>query len=288
MDDKKAKKDDIVPFGKYKGQPIERLIADQSYLDWLMAQDWFRQKFQNIYTVIINYNTQPSETPEHNKMQVRFLSVVYQLKLAYLLLGANLFKFDQKHFDAHILKFWDDVRESLGTYTVTGKFYDGRSRLKEYLETINGASFLEMEKVKFEHNNVDVYYEISYGYGKYFGETPEDIYFQAHQLFRKISSYETKLKLAIELKPTVGDDFPSVLRQMQKNKSSTLVLQEYTGTGATWDEFIEYFKSQNINVVVEHQIEQVVIPSYNESLIVPVEKFLIPEDQKRPDDKWTF
>ena len=31
----------IVPFGRFKGQPVERLLADGSYCDWLLQQDWF-------------------------------------------------------------------------------------------------------------------------------------------------------------------------------------------------------------------------------------------------------
>jgi hypothetical protein len=29
---------DIVPFGKYKGQPVESLLADQDYMRWVVAQ----------------------------------------------------------------------------------------------------------------------------------------------------------------------------------------------------------------------------------------------------------
>lgn len=31
----------IVPFGKYKGQSVEAMIADGSYCEWLLAQPWF-------------------------------------------------------------------------------------------------------------------------------------------------------------------------------------------------------------------------------------------------------
>ena len=44
----------IVPFGKYKGQPVEVLAQDRPYLDWLTAQDWFRQRYEGIYTLIVN------------------------------------------------------------------------------------------------------------------------------------------------------------------------------------------------------------------------------------------
>ena len=31
-----------VPFGKYKGQPVIKLLEDKSYTDWLKKQDWFK------------------------------------------------------------------------------------------------------------------------------------------------------------------------------------------------------------------------------------------------------
>ena len=64
---------DVVNFGKYRGQPIEILASDRGYCDWLMAQPWFRERYQNLYTVIINNYQQPSETPEHNALQALFL-----------------------------------------------------------------------------------------------------------------------------------------------------------------------------------------------------------------------
>jgi hypothetical protein len=63
---------DLIPFGKYKGQPLEALQNDKKYLDWITSQDWFRDKYANIYNVIINNFQEPTETPEHNKIQVLF------------------------------------------------------------------------------------------------------------------------------------------------------------------------------------------------------------------------
>lgn len=75
----------IVPFGKYKGQPIETLAQDEQYLEWLSAQAWFREKYQNIYAIIINNFNTPSDTPEHNRIQVKFLDDNYRFKIAFLL-----------------------------------------------------------------------------------------------------------------------------------------------------------------------------------------------------------
>jgi hypothetical protein len=78
-------KGEVVPFGKYKGQPVEVLLADEGYRDWLMSQDWFRNRFGNIYQTIINYGAEPQETPEHNEMQASFLDDEQCFRLARLL-----------------------------------------------------------------------------------------------------------------------------------------------------------------------------------------------------------
>lgn len=71
----------VVPFGKYKDQPVEAMAADRDYMDWLLAQPWFKDKYQNIYTLIINNFTEPSETPEHNALQALFLDDAFVKKV---------------------------------------------------------------------------------------------------------------------------------------------------------------------------------------------------------------
>jgi len=68
---------DLVPFGKHKGKPLNALLDDREYLDWVLEQPWFRQKYGNIYQIVINNGQEPSETPEHNLMQARFLNARY-------------------------------------------------------------------------------------------------------------------------------------------------------------------------------------------------------------------
>lgn len=64
----------LVPFGKYKGQPVSVMQNDTQYCDWLATQDWFRERYANVYNqVIINNFTEPTETPEHNRLQMKFL-----------------------------------------------------------------------------------------------------------------------------------------------------------------------------------------------------------------------
>lgn len=81
---------EIVPFGKYKGQPAARLAADTDYCDWLTAQPWFASKYGNIYNIVISGGGEPQDSPEHNEMQARFLDDDWCLRLAALLTGRDL------------------------------------------------------------------------------------------------------------------------------------------------------------------------------------------------------
>jgi hypothetical protein len=60
---------DIVPIGKYKGQPIERLMGDQPYSEWLLAQAWFVERYAELAQLLrMGRLTEPQDTPEHNAM----------------------------------------------------------------------------------------------------------------------------------------------------------------------------------------------------------------------------
>jgi hypothetical protein len=76
---------EVVPFGKYKGQPVEMLAADTGYAEWLLSQPWFRQRYGNVYTILLNYGGEPQDSPEHNQMQAWFLDDAHCLGLAALL-----------------------------------------------------------------------------------------------------------------------------------------------------------------------------------------------------------
>ena len=42
----------LVPFGKYKGQPVSVMQNDTQYCDWLATQDWFRERYANVYNQV--------------------------------------------------------------------------------------------------------------------------------------------------------------------------------------------------------------------------------------------
>jgi hypothetical protein len=67
----------IIPIGKYKGQPVEVLQGDPAYTDWLTAQSWFRERYAGLFQIIVNNFQEPAETPEHNRLQARFLEPAF-------------------------------------------------------------------------------------------------------------------------------------------------------------------------------------------------------------------
>lgn len=49
----------FIPFGKYKGQLLEQIFdADQSYLEWLAQQDWFRAEFPTLHAAIVELDAE--------------------------------------------------------------------------------------------------------------------------------------------------------------------------------------------------------------------------------------
>lgn len=201
----------IIPFGKYKGQPVEVLAQDEAYMEWLASQDWFRQKYQNIYAVVINNFQAPSDTPEHNLMQGKFLDENYRFRVAWMLSYGSL-----------------------------------RDRL-------NYDTFAVMEC-----EGMDVRLEVSY-------EGPS-------------SDRQKIIHMYLEIKPTVGDDYPAVLRQIitssaYKNWKAKkfgqgddkidgmrfcLIVGSYSGV-IDREQLVEYFDTASVKVLFESEINELAL-----------------------------
>src|ERR1700722_16010655 len=66
-----------VPFGKYKGQPLEIMLSDANYVSYQKQQPgfmkWLQDNHITIYNIFTSGAPQVQDTPEHNKLQARFL-----------------------------------------------------------------------------------------------------------------------------------------------------------------------------------------------------------------------
>ena len=200
----------LVPFGKYKDQPVSRLLADKSYTDWCKSNHVF-DKVKNIYNVIYNIqtNTNDAPTPEHNKLQNRFLDKKYQLRLL------------------NVLNLRDDVDV----------------------------------KCVFEANNWDLRF-----------------YLEKEALVQPDAScriIEYRLNYGIEIKPLLGDDYPSVLRKMltqiQRYKCDrhALLIGEFQSTAATIAQLREVFAQHKIKIVFFSELDAIG-EAHNELSVTPI------------------
>jgi len=201
---------EIVPFGKYKDQPVEVLLADQQYVGWLINQPWLKDvKFQAIYNTIVNFTSPPEDTPEHNAMQARFLVPI--------------------------------VRRAIYAFVALREVGPDEKQM-----------VLRDCSVKFECNGWDV------------ALNPADCF----------DNWATGV--AIEIKPSVGDDFPAVLRQMNARKPiprtdrpynigtwnpkyRVLYTDKFTCSNLTLEQVREMFKHSGVTLVLSSEITDFVV-----------------------------
>jgi hypothetical protein len=269
----------IVPFGKYKGQPIEVMRADSGYLDWLMAQDWFRNRYGGIYQVIVNNFGEPSETPEHNRLQARFLddgfcrNVLSALKWEPIVAPAEYIRSCVERRLPHHRSCVEDCEKEVIKNEESIKYAEsillkyGKSHLDR--AKVN----LEEAKIKLENNkmmvakceaiiqqpsstmNVTIVH-------REFEVKGWDVCLQV-EVNDSVSSVEAHIALFIEIKPSLGDDYPAVLRQIKANAhnmrigraAKVLVFDQFACSYVTFDELCKIFSASGIFVLSMDEIE---------------------------------
>jgi hypothetical protein len=191
---------ELIPFGKYKGQPLEAIKHDKQYLDWLSTQDWFREKYANVYQqIIVNNFTEPADTPEHNKMQAKFLNEDYSL---------NILVSKERINDLNI------------------EFIRSEFETKEGWDVNVVLDYDYVSQVCKPHS-----YEIIEG---------------KTEITRRTARYD------IEIKPVIGDDWPSILRDLKHRKTSgqrVIIYANYSGVGCPEHEMVKIFETSNYRVI---------------------------------------
>lgn len=208
---------EIIPFGKYRGQPMEILAQDKEYREWLMGQDWFRERYSGIHTLIVNNFGTPSETPEHNTLQARFVDKEWVNRLATRLITWN-----------HVETWWRH-------HSKCGDSCCGPNERAGNLAALASRAAGEppviTTRVKaFEDHGADVVIDVR---------------------LRQGGKDDGSTEWRIECKPSVGDDYPAILRQMKASQCILLLIGDggYIGTGATYEQVKSIFAFSNIRIV---------------------------------------
>ena len=305
---------DLIPFGKYKGHPAETLLADPSYRDWLIEQPWFRERFVTLYQTVINYGTEPQESPEHNEMQAAFLDDALCLRLAFAL--------HREPFDRPAA-----LRRLAGTD-------EDAERCRRYAKHLT-PSYEDQSVIhrRFEHNGWDVVYSVKPAVvtmktsslpdcicgpcshdschrsdlcqgGKWAcqhqrhedRQTPSEEWLTAPRRLARADSFragdhcypscpwavqrygsdrgavwlvepDNRRSFAagavqgvlVECKPDLGDDFPTVLRQVTKyergdGSKACVVVRRASFEKVTWDQVVAIFGASNVVLLRESLI----------------------------------
>lgn len=259
---------DLIPFGKYKGQPVDVLQADPQYMDWLMGQSWFAERYKNIYTVVINNFGEASETPEHNAMQVKFLESEWCTKFAICLL--------QKKIKGMQDKIQSQKIESLKR--LVDLFNANRLEVINHLcstQSDEGPRILRITANLRAKSCYKKMLEAAMGMIELYRSLPSSFDIgQADLIKVEFYGFDAVIRIDVddllvfcEMKPSMGDDYPAVIRQInsnaarakanQYNHRTVLIVGQYTGKGATYEQMVSFFSIAGIEVVKESDIDSV-------------------------------
>lgn len=219
---------EIIPFGKYKNQPIEVLAYDKKYTDWLCQQNWFINQFSPLHTIIINNFNQPSDTPEHNKLVANFFDDGFCKILA-----KKFHHWDILPIITRQIKTYNDLINRAKMYNESSEYYmkwssDNESTIEAIQsrnEEINGY-----EKIIDDLQNNKFHVDIEISERTY--ENNFDVGF-SYSRYLILDNVDNKIMISgnfirVECKPIVSEDYPAILRQCKNQKANVLLIERYT------------------------------------------------------------
>jgi len=251
----------IIPFGKYKGRLVDELLVDDpSYLQWLAGQDWFRAKFNVLHQVIINRGAEPEETPEHNALQVKFLDDEFCQRFMQHYAGEYAYTCLQEILSNQVERTQYEIADQKRCLEHSWYSNEEKMKVREKLQRLECRLTEQLkcrvDKVEFkikqsiEERGADIVLRVTAV------NRLHDIATELWGLYpcRNTNVYAHR-GVAIEIKPLVGDHYPAVLRQMKRTGSNVLFVSEYTGQGATEEQFVKTMATAGIRVVFARELE---------------------------------
>jgi hypothetical protein len=297
---------EVIPFGKYKGQPVEVLAADRAYCEWLANQDWFRNRYANLHTLIVNQFHEPSDTPDHNVLQARFLdaefckrfvrhlgfteqSVIEQWQAGIRHCLEKSIPDERKTLTEKREREKADLErataklESMKASGQTPDRYDirrvedGAKLVKRYekkLEELGAfAEKLSRAKLKAEIKTTAAFEVVGwdvgikgriddYGVFSPYGSDAENEDASYDRCKWVLGLRGDDVRVYIECKPTLGDDYPGVLRQLKSRLHSldatdhaVLLVERLTTATLTLDQLRQFFATANVKVVLLDEVK---------------------------------
>jgi len=295
---------DLIPFGKFKGQSLAVLMANADYALWLLnaKAGWLRTSHPSMYSWLLAHFGAPENTPEHNLLQNRFLDSDFRLQLALRLdpalttEPARNISVDcvqqgwQKWLPKRIARELSALEDGFlfeskaGTQPASQRAYletTVRAKLERALDATRVAAkvrttpagvlwtpVIETTEPKFEVDGADVQFLVAGGLGIEVDE-PLPQYGSTDGYAPTLASWGVRTAYRVEVKPFVGDDYPTILRAMVATQCNLLLVEAFQADGASWDQLRMVFASRGIAVVLLDDVLTTEVPISARELLVP-------------------
>lgn len=228
----------VVPFGKYKDQPVEALMQDDRYREWLVAQDWFRSRYASLFQIVLNGGGEPQDSPEHNAMQAQFLDSSWMTKIGKIVKERLCPCHNASYFSGQEIVRAEFLKESLKGSSSTPSFED---------RGWDVSCGLRIE------GKLDVW--LAQKRGPLLDEKGEE----EAPVVRERQWFETHETALLELKPTLSDDYPTVLREMKARHRDDddylfLIVREASFQHVSWEQVKAIFETADITALLESEI----------------------------------
>lgn len=263
----------VVPFGKHKGTTVaELLVRDPQYADWLMAQGWLAERFAGLHAAILSRGSAPDDTPEHNAIQVRFLDPAF---CAAFLIAAGcksgldeMRQKDCQRRSSDLQSTYDEIMREVGS--IPGRLDKESSLRQEVIGPRGGPRGILSRWIEGPPTEAELLYQADcqndLKAAKHDLEHPPLVRLVTSCLFEAkgvdvtltanyLESRYNRIRLRIEIKPSLGEDFPSVMRQMRASDCGHLVAGDYQGRSVSLPQLRQMFTANSQTLVMLADIE---------------------------------
>jgi len=247
----------VIPFGKHKGATVAELLEqDPAYAQWLLGQGWLAERFAELHAAIVARGAGTDDTPEHNAIQARFLDPVFRAAFLQCIAGAERLSSARKDYAARYrenasdwIKMHRGDLEQVRYRSQWDKGFDNQTKEAQLVALIQAQqrkldepTLLALNTgAAFEQSGVDV--AMTWDFTATEGEQKYD-----RRFYSETATF-------VEIKPSLGDDFPSVMRQMARLRASVLVVGSYAGRAVSFPDLRKMFSANGIKVVTVQEIE---------------------------------
>jgi hypothetical protein len=250
-----------MPFGKYKDQPIDLVLADEDYVEWLSTQPGIMEMMQKRFPAIFNIITvgapKTDDTPEHNKMQALFLNRDFQYAFIETVLGESIHAISSgmaakvnsdacallgaareaavKNLSDSQRKFLEaqnqyDLSRRIGPeqrgdsdriWNCSQRVTRAEGEVNKNEAMCSKLAQIALSAVNVVPPEISLQFECGYDVlltARWQSRSEEIPEFDKEWAGTSAEDHRTET-FHIELKPQMGDDFPSVLRQMKRTMS---------------------------------------------------------------------